>query len=60
MKEAIEEFGTAMICCIIGLIVIIGLAVLISKGGIIAQFANAYADYFYSSPETVEVIIPTS
>lgn len=49
MKEAVEEFGTATICCIIGLIVILGLSALIAHGGSIANFADAYADYFYGA-----------
>jgi hypothetical protein len=53
MKEAIEEFGTAMICCIIGLIVVLGLSALIAHGGTISNFADAYADYFYSASEEI-------
>ena len=49
MKEAVEEFGTAMICCIIGLIVILGVSALIAHSGTIANFADAYADYFYGT-----------
>lgn len=51
MKEAVEEFGTAMICCIIGIIVIMGLSALIAKGGMIAEFAEAYATYFYGASQ---------
>jgi hypothetical protein len=47
MKESVEEFGAATICCIVGLIVILGLSAIIAKSGILAQFADAYANYFY-------------
>jgi hypothetical protein len=47
MKEAIEEFGAAMIACIIGAIVLVGVAVYIKETGIITQLASAYADFFY-------------
>lgn len=50
MKEAIEEFGTAIIGCVVGLIVILGLSALIAHGGNISNFADAYANYFYGSP----------
>ena len=49
MKESVEEFGTATLCCIVGLIVILGLSALIAKTGLIAQFADAYANYFYGA-----------
>ena len=49
MKETVEEFGAATICCIVGLIVIGGLAALIARSGFIAQFADAYANYFYGA-----------
>lgn len=51
MKETIEEFGTAMICCIVGLIVIGGLGVLMSKTGLLAQFAEAFSNYFYGASQ---------
>ena len=47
MKEAIEEFGAAMIVCIIGAIVIAGVTVLLKEGGILADLASKYADYFH-------------
>lgn len=49
MKESVEEFGAATLCCIVGLIVILGLSALIAKTGLIAQFADAYANYFYGA-----------
>lgn len=47
MKEALEEFGTTMIVCIIGAIVLIGVTVFIKETGILAEFASKYADFFY-------------
>ena len=44
MKESVEEFGAATICCIVGLIVILGLSAIIAKSGILAQFADASAN----------------
>ena len=49
MKETVEEFGSATLCCIVGLIVILGLSALIAKTGLIAEFADAYANYFYGA-----------
>lgn len=47
MKEALEEFGTTMIVCIIGAIVLIGVTVFIKETGILAEFASKYSDFFY-------------
>jgi hypothetical protein len=49
MKESVEEFGAATICCVVGFIVIFGLSTLIAKSGVLAQFADAYANYFYGA-----------
>ena len=47
MKEAIEEFGTTMVVCIVGAIVLLGVTVLLKETGILADLASAYSDYFY-------------
>lgn len=47
MKEAVEEFGTATICCIVGFIVIMGLSLIVAKDGSLAEFVKTYANYFY-------------
>lgn len=47
MKEIIEEFGTTMVVCIIGTVVMLGVAIFMKESGIIADLADAYSDYFY-------------
>ena len=49
MKETVEEFGAATICCLVGFVVIFGVSAIIAKTGLLAQFADAYANYFYGA-----------
>ena len=47
MKEALEEFGSTILICIIGGVVLIGIGALLNNSSMLADFANAYLESTY-------------
>ena len=46
MNEGLEEFGTVMLYCIIGMAAILLVSTILKEAGLMAKFAELYTEYF--------------